>query len=310
MPTATPVALLAFNRPDLAERVFGEIRHARPTHLFFIADGPRFAADNDKCRATQAVIERVDWPCKVETNIAPTNMGCGRRISSGLDWLFSRTEEAIILEDDCLPSPSFFPYCEELLARYRNNENVMHVAGSNFDPEQARSADSYSFSKYALIWGWATWRRAWQHYRFSIPDWPEFKKERLRQIFPDRVERAHWERRLAPIYNGERTDTWDYQWIYTVFSRQGLAGVPSVNLISNIGIREDATHTSKSSQLGNLPVGEIKQIRHPPTVAADERMDRLIFDIFFGGVRMRERSTLTYRLAKPMRLWRNWFGAS
>src|SRR5207244_3655325 len=125
--------------------------------------------------------------------------------------------------------------------------------------------------------------------------------------FSDRIERAHWIRCLEPIYKGERTDTWDYQWIYSVLSQQGLAAIPAVSLISNIGIREDATHTSKTSDLGNLPTGEIKQILHPAAVRTDERLDSVIFDRFFGGSRLRARQTLRYRLSKPARLWRKWF---
>src|SRR5688572_9392277 len=212
MSCATAVALFVFNRPRQAAEVFEAIRRARPPRLFLIADGPRHAEDVPGCEASRALAGQVDWPCEVRTNFSEKNLGCGRRVASGLDWVFQAAPEAIILEDDCVPAESFFPYCDELLARYRDDPRVMHIAGSSFLPPGSRCKHSYYFSKYALVWGWASWRRAWQHYRFSIPYWPEFKRNKLPLICPDRLEERHWSRRCEPIYDGARADTWDYQW--------------------------------------------------------------------------------------------------
>lgn len=301
----TPVALFGFNRPELTARVFAEIRRARPPQLFFVADGPRSPADEPKCEATRRVIENVDWPCKIQTNFAETNMGCGHRISSGLNWVFSQVEEAIIVEDDCLPCPAFFTFCEAILARYRDEPKIMHVGGSNFSGNERPVNYSYYFSKYALIWGWATWRRAWKFYDFNIPAWPQFRKQRLREFFPDRIEAKHWPRRMEPIYRRERQDTWDYQWIFTLWANDGCAITPASNLITNIGTGVEATRT-KDSDCANLPTGDLGELQHPPRIEIDAAADRITFDRFFGGSRTRERATLKYKLTKPLRLWQKW----
>lgn len=305
MSCGTPVALFGFNRPEPTARVFAEIRRAAPPQLLFVADGPRSRADEPLCEATRRVIQGVDWPCKVQTNFAEKNLGCGHRIASGLDWVFSNVSEAIILEDDCVPCPSFFPFCEAMLARYRNEPQVMHISGSNFLLGKHAVKDSYYFSKYALVWGWATWKRAWQHYDFGISDWPRLPWP---QVFPDRAEGRLWSRRLEPIYRKERQDTWDYQWIFTIWARRGLAITPRVNLVSNVGAGTAATHTHTPSACANLPTAELGALEHPSEFDIDEIADRLTFDHFYGGARLRERATWRYRLAKPFRLWRKWTG--
>src|SRR6185369_14461868 len=162
----TPVAFIIFNRPDTTEKVFAEIARARPPKLLVIADGPRAgrAGEADRCAATRAIIDRVDWDCKVLTNYSDVNLGCKNRVASGIDWVFEQVPEAIILEDDCLPDPTFFRFCEELLIRYREDERISQICGANFQFGRKRSNDSYYFSRYNHIWGWASWRRAWQHY--------------------------------------------------------------------------------------------------------------------------------------------------
>ena len=301
----TPVALFGFNRPELTARVFAQIRDAQPPQLLFVTDGPRGEADKPNCDATRRLIEKVDWPCKVHTNFSETNLGCGHRVASGLDWVFSHVEEAIILEDDCLPCPAFFEFCEAMLTRYRDEPKVMHVAGSSFLGEKMDAAQSYYFSKYALVWGWATWRRAWRHYHFGIPGWPDFRKRRLRKLFPDSIEAKHWPRRMEAIHCGERQDTWDYQWIFTVWAQEGYAITPTANLITNIGAGAEATHT-KESDCTDRPTRDPGKLRHPAKMEIDEAADRITFDRFFGGARMRERATLKHHLMKPMRLWRKW----
>ena len=164
MSLSTPVAFIIFNRPDTTEIVFETIRQAKPSKLLVVADGPRTdrSGEVEKCTATRAVIERVDWECEVITNYSDVNLGCKRRVSGGIDWIFSQVEEAIILEDDCLPAPSFFQFCQTMLERYRYDDRISMIGGSNYQQENSRTSDSYFFTKYAHIWGWATWRRAWK----------------------------------------------------------------------------------------------------------------------------------------------------
>ncbi len=171
--TCPTTVFLIFNRPAETFRVFDAIREARPEKLLIVADGPRPTRPGEAalCNETREVLDRVDWSCQVLSNFAETNMGCGRRVASGLDWAFEQVEEAIILEDDCLPDSSFFPYCGELLERYRADERIMMISGNNFQNGASRTADSYYFSQLPHCWGWATWRRAWRHYDFVMQDW-------------------------------------------------------------------------------------------------------------------------------------------
>lgn len=265
----TPVVLLIFNRPDLTARVFEAIAAQQPRRLLVVADGPRNEAERELCEQTRAVIQ-VDWDCEVETNYADENMGCKMRVSSGLDWAFSRVEEAIILEDDCLPAPDFFIFCAEMLERYRNDKRVMHISGDNFVPLSDSSVD-YGFSRYVHVWGWATWRRAWLHYDVTATRWP-LEREKLLASCADKNEVRYWNAAFESVFRGE-LDTWDYQWGLACWLQSGLAVVPRVNLVSNLGFRADATHTTNESGLANLPAHEFFVEDHPASVKRDEFAD-------------------------------------
>lgn len=291
----TPVALLIFNRPDTTGQVFARIRQARPRQLLVVADGPRLNRTGEAaaCAAARAIIDEVDWPCDVQTNYSAVNLGCKRRVSSGLDWVFQTVEEAIILEDDCVPHPSFFRYCAELLDRYRDDERVMHIGGSNFQFGRRQGSASYYFSRYAHVWGWASWRRAWQHYDVSLGNWPAVRTTLLKQ-FEQAREAEFWRLTLDRVALGE-IDTWDYQWALACMARKGLAAVPNVNLVTNIGFGASATHTTAQSKLANMPVLALDSpLLHPQQVkrvsAADERVRRLFFD----------RSSLIARIASKV----------
>lgn len=287
MPLTTPVALLIFNRPELTESVFGAIARARPRRLLVVADGPRTDEEAEACERTRAVVVgRVDWDCEVSTNFAERNLGCRRRVSSGLDWVFTEVEEAIILEDDCLPAPSFFRYCAELLERYRDDERVMHVGGNNFQRGRSRTGDSYYFSRYSHIWGWASWRRAWRHYDVGMRSWPE-GRGLVRGSFSDGAEADFWAGIFDRVHAGE-IDTWDYQWLYACWSQSGLAAVPEVNLVSNLGFGPGATHTREEGELSRLPVSDIEEVKHPRLVVRHREADDFTFDHVFGGLGLKE----------------------
>ncbi len=272
----TPVAFLIFNRPELTARVFEAIRRAQPPLLLVVADGPRAGrpGEAELCAAARSVIERVDWDCQVLTEYADTNMGCKRRVASGLDWVFQTVEEAIILEDDCLPHPSFFPFCEALLEHYRADERIMMVSGTNILPESARGRDSYFFSRYVQIWGWASWRRAWRHYDADITQWQTVKADGwLHDIlaYPHRARR--WTRLLDTIWDGT-LDTWDYQWMLACWLQNGLCALPSVNTVSNIGFLPGAAHLTADRCDANLPARELVfPLRHPASFVPDRRVE-------------------------------------
>ena len=181
MPTDTfhtPVALVVFNRPQTTRKVFDAISKARPAKLLIVADGPRanMPGEDDLCASVPTIVQAVSWPCEVSTNYAADNLGCQERMVSGLDWVFSLVEEAIILEDDCLPNASFFPFCEQLLARYRGDSRVAAISGTNLLENYANTADSYYFSRLGGIWGWATWRSEWKRYDRYLKCWPENRR--------------------------------------------------------------------------------------------------------------------------------------
>jgi hypothetical protein len=278
----TPVAFIIFSRPDTTEQVFEAIRQAKPPKLLVIADGPRAdkVGEAEKCAATRAIIDRVDWDCDVLTNYSDINLGCKRRVSSGIDWVFENVEEAIILEDDCLPAPSFFPYCQELLTRYRHDTRVMHIAGTNFGISGKNPNESYYFSRRTHIWGWASWRRAWKsYYDVKISLWPDLKKQdRLAEILGNKKEAEVKTNIFDMVYAGE-IDTWDYQWHFACICQGNSSILPNQNLVSNIGLaHEDATHTFGSSDFAKVKLSDIQfPLVHPKYFIKDTEADDWYF---------------------------------
>jgi hypothetical protein len=275
----TPVALLIFNRPETTERVFNAIAHAKPTKLLVVADGPRAGrqGEAERCARTRAIIDRVDWDCEVLTNFADQNMGCKMRVATGIDWVFEQVEEAIILEDDCLPEQSFFRFCQEMLDRYRNHPRVGMVTGGNLQFGQQRGQASYYFSRYSHIWGWATWRRAWQLYEREIPQWPAFRDQSwLDQLFDTKGEREYWRASFQLVHEG-KLDTWDCSWTFTTLTHGLLQVVPNFNLISNIGFGPEATHTHAIGIHANMPTTPLGfPLKHPEFILANSQADRFI----------------------------------
>jgi hypothetical protein len=252
----SPVAFIIFNRPDTTERVFAEIAKAKPPKLLVVGDGPRAnrVGEADKVALTRGIIDRVDWDCEVLTNFSEINLGCKRRVSSGIDWVFGQVEEAIILEDDCLPEPTFFRYCQELLEHYRNDQRIGMITGGNFQLGNRRNNDSYYFSKYFHIWGWASWRDRWANcYDVTMAKWPRVRDENwLTDIIGSTREASFWKKKFELVYRGE-IDTWDYQWDFANWVEGRISIIPNVNMISNIGFNRDATHTTGDSEFANLP---------------------------------------------------------
>ena len=273
----TPVAFIIFNRPDTTERVFKEISKVRPRRLLVVGDGPRTskAGEAEKVAQTRAVIEKVDWDCEVMTNFTTENLGCKRRVSSGMDWVFGLTERAIVLEDDCMPSSSFFRYCEDLLEKYADDDRVFSISGDNFLNRRYPENYSYYFSRYPHPWGWASWRRAWKHYDVTISDWPALRDAVwLARQFDTENEVRYWTRTFDAVHAGN-IDTWDYQLFLAAWKREALITVPAVNLISNIGFRLDATHTTYKETGAEQATGHLEfPLVHPAEVSRAVSADR------------------------------------
>lgn len=294
----TPIAFIVFNRPDLTERVFGVIAERRPSRLLVVADGPRAgrAGEAERCRAVREIVGRVDWPCDVRTNFSEANLGCRRRVSSGIDWVFQNVDRAILLEDDCLPSASFFDYAAETLERYADDARIATVTGDNFQAVGRTYPGSYYFSRYPHIWGWATWRRAWANYDVTLAAWPAARATNwLATLLDDPDEVAYWTRAFDAVHAGE-IDTWDYQWVFACWQQRALAVLPAVNLVSNLGFRADASHTTGTSAWANASAGELTDLRHPAEVVRDAAADRYTFDEVFGGRALRDARRPTRRV--------------
>jgi hypothetical protein len=275
----TPIVFMVFNRPKPTRVVFKAIAKARPSRLLLVADGarPERPSEANLCRQVREIVQQVDWPCKIDQNFAETNLGCRERVISGLDWAFSLVEEAIILEDDCLPDSSFFPFCEELLARYRDDSRVGMISGDNFVSAHVKDDSSYYFSRMPHIWGWATWRSEWARYDRRLSRWPDIRKSNLLcEIFDDPRVMAHWTNIFDAMHSGTGPNTWDYQWVYTMFVNNALSVTPRANLVENIGFGADATHTTQHERALCLPANSIEfPLRHPPAIVPLRSLDRL-----------------------------------
>lgn len=284
-----PVLLLIFNRPDITYRVFEQIRECRPSRLFIAADGPREDVPQDKGKCSQAreITRAVDWDCNVKTLFREKNLGCGIAPCTAVDWFFENVEYGIILEDDCLPHQTFFRFCEELLKYYKNDQRVMTISGSNFQFGRKPIEYSYYFSKYTFMWGWATWRRAWDYFDLNMKVWPKVRDSGLLfNILGDRKEACFWRNNFEQVFTGKKV-TWDYQWQFSSWLQNGLTIVPKVNLVSNIGFGDNSTHTKGRSVLAGLEGKEIGlSLVHPPYIFPDKLADKINEKYVFNPSRL------------------------
>ena len=309
-PLKTAVLFLVFNRPDTTKQVFEAIRKAKPPQLYIAGDGPRgnINGESEKIQEIRDyVLKNIDWPCDVKTLFRDKNLGCKMAPNSAIDWFFENVEEGIILEDDCLPHPTFFRFCEELLERYRNDERVMSISGNNHQFGRIRTNCSYYFSRYRHTWGWATWRRAWRYSDVNMTLWPEIKDGKwLLDLLGDRKAVRYWTSMFDRVYQGKIMDAWDYQWTFVCWIQNGLAILPNVNLITNIGFGEDSTHTkdenSKFANIKNQPM--VFPLSHPPYIIRDSAADGYTEQIRYSGdsLLVRFMGKLSRLCKKTMRL--------
>ena len=280
-----PILFIIFNRIDTTRQVFEVIRKVSPRKLYIASDGPRETREGEKDKVESVrdyVLQSIDWECEVKTLFRDDNLGCGKAVSSAITWFFENEESGIILEDDCLPSLSFFPYCQELLEKYKDNESIYHIAGHN-PLTETRTRYSYYFARIHHCWGWASWRRAWEKYSFDITGLDEFiAQKKMNKIFSGNIEENYWID-IFKRMEGHGIDTWDYQWTYAIFKNNGICINPAKNLVTNIGFGIDATHTiSTDYSLNNQQRYEISYINHPRKIKISSRLLRKIHKIVFG----------------------------
>jgi hypothetical protein len=276
-PLNTAVLFLVFNRPEVTEQVFKAIREAKPAKLYIAADGPRAsrAEDAERCKAVRRISTNVDWHCEVKTLFRENNLGCKNAVSSAITWFFDQEEQGIILEDDCLPSQSFFWFSEEMLEMYKSNNQVGIISGSNYFYNFKDGNDDYYFSAFPFIWGWATWKRVWDDYDIEMKNYSEFKKNKVLEKTLYTKEAINYWRKAFDNTSKEKIDTWDYQLSFMIFRKSLVNVVPTVNLISNIGFGSDATHTTLENGINsNMKRGELQlPLNHPSEILRNKELD-------------------------------------
>jgi len=281
----TPIVFLIYNRPALTARVFSLIRQLQPARLLVVADGPKLdrPADAEACAETRAVIDQMDWDCQLERNYSDVNLGCARRVSSGLDWAFSLVETAIILEDDCVPEPSFVGVAVLGEDRYRDDQRIMAIAGNNYQFGRCRLSTSYYFSRYNHCWGWATWRRAWQHFDYEMRLWPSVRDQGwLYDILQSQTASQVWRTAFQRTYDGVY-DSWAYRWTLACWLQSGLSILPNVNLVSNVGFDAGGTHNRRRNIMAEMSTQPLTlPLQHPPYVIRDARADEFTQNILFS----------------------------
>ena len=306
--TTTAVLFLIFNRPDTTTEVFAAIREARPARLYVAADGPRpdRAGEAERCAEARRIATEVDWPCEVRTLFRDQNLGCRRAVSGAITWFFEHEEEGIILEDDCVPHPSFFAFCGELLERYRDDRQIMCITGNNFQADMKGWPYSYYYSIFNHCWGWASWRRAWAFYDSELEGFdPTVAPRKLDRLCRVRGFGDHWARIFDRVKTGQ-IDSWAYIWTWTCFRHGGLTCTPRVNLVSNIGFGESGTHTTaRVSPFANMETFEMEQpLVPPPAKKSEATFDRYAARNHFGIGRhtlLRRARRKLGRLARALR---------
>ena len=294
---SVPVVLIVFNRPELTKRIAEIVRDAKPSQLYVVADGPRIGYPNEKetCDSVRSVIDTIEWDCPVFKSYADENMGCQKRVYSGLNWVFSKVESAIILEDDCLAHPSFFHFCDELLHLYKNDERIAVISGNNFQFGRQRTKDSYYFSRYPHCWGWATWRRAWGDCDIEMEEWPEMRRNGfLEGLFARSSSARYWSSKFQSTYD-KKVDSWSFPWTFSCWSQSRLTILPEQNLVTNIGFCELGTHhRNNKTPFANMKVFPMKfPLKHPKYIVRDSRADSFTQSYQFGFIARAVRKILS-----------------
>ena len=283
---STPILFLVFNRPNTTQQVFEKIKEVEPARLYIAADGPRNSEEKEKCDEVRRIVSDVTWKCEVILRFHETNLGCKNAVSSAISWFFEREPEGIILEDDCLPSNTFFSFCSTLLRVYRNEDKIGHIGGSNFQNGLFRGDGDYYFSNLTHVWGWAGWRRIWKNYDADMTRFPEAAKKGLLERSPSHQPyKEYWLHAFEQTHRG-MINTWDYQYSFCNLLHGKVSIIPNVNLITNLGFGEDATHTFGDHPFASLPAENFQSLIHPSIISADVEADIFTQEIEYQNFEM------------------------
>jgi len=276
------VLFIIFKKVDTTLKVFEKIREVRPPRLYIAADGPRLdkSGEVEQCMATRKIVENIDWPCEVHRLYREENLGCGKGVSSAISWFFEYEEEGIIIEDDILPHIDFFRYCDEMLEKYRHTTRVKCVCGNNKFYEKVSYPYSFFFSHYVTIWGWATWRRTWKEYDYSLKSISKTSFLRSIELLPVKKECKVGAINIFNIMVSDNPiDTWDYQLLFSIWYNDGLNIIPINNLCKNIGIGHvDAIHTTiHDDKIEAQVMDSIFPMKYPPKIKDSRKLDKITF---------------------------------
>jgi hypothetical protein len=273
-PADVPILLIPFRRPDKIRQLIAALALVKPRHIYILADGPRPNNPEEAklCAEARQIATDIPWPCTIHTHFKETNVGLTPNVVEGIDWFFSQVEAGIIFEDDCIPDPTFFSFCAELLERYKDDTRIMHISGNNFQNGTVHGDGSYYFSHYSHSWGWATWRRAWVQYHEAVANFDTYDREgRINELPFSASAKNFW---LKVLRN---TAIWDSRWLYTTWYARGLCILPNQNLVSNIGFGADATHTFDETTQANVLNVPLAKIVHPSEIAVCVEADDYTF---------------------------------
>lgn len=275
-----PILFIIFNRPEKTLKVFSMIRKIKPKYLYIAADLPADKKDLLLAVKTRKIVELIDWDCEIKTKFSKKPLGCKYGVSSAINWFFQNVNMGIILEDDCLPSLSFFKYCDQLLNKYKNNNKIMSISGFNpLDNSFFKDNSSYTFSYYGSIWGWATWKRAWNKYELNMKSWNnKSSKDLIKSNLNSNIQ-YYFRKKNYDLSYESKIDTWDYAWSYSRIVNSGLSIIPKVSLIKNIGFGKDATHTkSLFNPFSKITQREINfPLVHPLKIEVNRKYDSIYF---------------------------------
>ena len=279
-PFKTPILFALFKDPETTLKVFDAIRKEKPQKLYISADGPRLdvPGEREECELTRSILSKIDWTCDVKTKFSDVNLGIKKGTSSAISWFFENEDEGIILEHDDLPTRSFFPFCETLLERHRENKRIMHIGGSNLMFGQNCGNGSYYYSRIAQTWGFATWKDRWKLWDGEIKDFPDFRDGNyINNYFFSTFAKEFWNDKFQEIYEGHNSTTWAFPWIFALMIRDAVSITPNVNLVSNIGFNPKAVHSRDlKHKYNNVPRHEMEELIDPPFIIPDVTADEFM----------------------------------
>jgi hypothetical protein len=301
-----PLLLIIYNRPQFTDRLLAIIAAIRPSVLFIAADAPSDdPTDQIKCMQAREIVKKINWDCHLETKFSDVHMGVRNGPYNAIMWFFSKVDRGIILEDDIMPSDDFFWFCLEMLEKYEDDKRIMLISGCNFQAAEKRREDVYFFSKTCTTWGWASWKRAIQNYDINLESFPYFKKQqKYKNVSDNWWVQKYWMHKFEDIYEKRQLNSWDWPFYYHIWFQNGLSIIPGVNLVSNIGIGNEATHTKSAGRYFLARTHPMKwPLKHPTAVLPDIHSDASFYRKYIRWADMA--AIILYRPLKYVRLYDN-----